>query len=254
MMPSEASRISAKALTAAGFSILERIAARPSASSRASKTSAARCTKESASQSTPRSQANSRSLRSLAESAASGSTTSGTLTPLRLEISPPTTTSVVAWSGEHSSHLHPELAVVDEERRAGRERREDLRVRQRDAGGVAVGRVEVEAEARPLLERHRAGGEGAAPELRPLQVGEDADRAADLGLDLADERVAPGDVVLGAVAHVEPEHVGAGEEEIADHLVGVRGGAEGRDDLDVALAAERGHAEAIPIPCDPSRL
>ena len=153
MMPSEASRISAKALTAAGFSILERIAARPSASSRASKTSVGRCTKESASQSTPSSQANSRSLRSLAESAASGSTTSGTLTPLRLEISPPTTTSVSGVLGRALDHLHPELAVVDEERRAGLERREDLRVRQADPGGVALGRVEVEAEARALGEQ-----------------------------------------------------------------------------------------------------
>ncbi len=102
MMPSEASRISGNAFTAAGFSILERMAARPSASSRASKTSLGRCTKDSASQSTPSLQANSRSLRSLAESAASGSTTSGTLTPLRLEISPPTITSVLACDGEHS--------------------------------------------------------------------------------------------------------------------------------------------------------
>ena len=69
-----------------------------------------------------------------------------------------------------------------------------------------------------------------------------------VSLDLADERVAPGDVVLGAVAHVEAEDVGAGEKEAADHLVGVRGGAEGRDDLDVALAAKRGHAEAHPHP------
>ncbi len=103
MIPSEASRISAKAVTAAGFSIFDRIAARPLASSRASITSSARCTKLSASQSTPSSQANSRSLRSFLDSAASGRITSGTLTPLRFEISPPTITSVSAWLSEHSS-------------------------------------------------------------------------------------------------------------------------------------------------------
>ena len=190
----------------------------------------------------------------MAESAASGSTTSGTLTPLRLEISPPTTTSVSGVLGRALDHLHPELAVVDEERGAGLERLEDLRMRQADPGRVALGRIEVEAEARALGEQHRAGGEGAAAQLRPLQVGEDADRPAELRLDLADQRVPAGDVLVGAVAHVEAEDVRAGEEQAADHLVAVGGRAEGRDDLDVALAAERGHARAIPIPCEPCRL
>ena len=102
MMPSAAARISSKALTAAGFSIFASSAARPLASVRASATSCARCTKLSASQSTPSSQTNSRSERSFSDSAASGSTTSGTLTPLRFEISPPTITSVLAWLSERS--------------------------------------------------------------------------------------------------------------------------------------------------------
>ncbi len=99
MIPSEAARISSKAFTAAGFSIFERIAARPRASTRASSTSAARCTKDNASQSTPSSQANSRSARSFSESAASGRTTSGTFTPLRSEIVPPVITVQSAKSG-----------------------------------------------------------------------------------------------------------------------------------------------------------
>ncbi len=79
-------------MTAAGFSILDMIAARPLARTRASITSSGRCTKLSASQSTPRAQTNSRSVRSFSDRAAMGSTTSGTFTPLRLEIVPPTTT------------------------------------------------------------------------------------------------------------------------------------------------------------------
>ena len=155
----------------------------------------------------------------------------------------------MACSGEHSSTFSRSLPSLTRSVEPGFERREDLRVRQADAGGVAVGRVEVEAEAsRPRSSITGPAAKVPHAELRPLQVGEDADRAAELGLDLADQRVAPGDVVVGAVAHVEPEHVGAGEEQAADHLVGVGGGAERRDDLDVALAAERGHAEAIPIP------
>ena len=214
MMPSEASRISAKALTAAGFSIFDRIAARPSASSRASKTSLGRCTKESASQSTPSSQANSRSLRSLSDSAASGSTTSGTLTPLRFEISPPTTTSVTRVLRRALGDLQPDLAVVDQQRRArprARRRSPDAAGRRGSTSPSAGSRSK--RNGRALGQHRRAVGEGAAAQLRPLQVGEDADRPADLGLDLANQRVAPGDVVVGAVAHVQPEHVGAGDEQ-----------------------------------------
>ena len=160
------------------------------------------------------SQANSRSLRSLGDSAASGSTTSGTLTPLRLEISPPTTTSVTACSGEHSMHLQADLAVVDEEGRAG------LRAPRRspDAAGRPGSRRRRPGRGRSGSARPRSSITGPAAkvphaQLRPLQVGEDADRPPDLGLDLANQRVPPGDVVVGAVAHVEAEDVGPGDEQ-----------------------------------------
>ena len=103
MIPSDASRISSKLSTAAGFSILDRTAARPSARPRASNTSLARCTNDSASQSTPKPQTNSRSLRSLSDSAASGRTTSGTFTPLRLEMVPPVVTTQFAKSAPQVS-------------------------------------------------------------------------------------------------------------------------------------------------------
>ena len=103
MMPSDTARMLSMASTAAGFSIFDRIAARPLARARASSTSAARCTKDSASQSTPSSQTNSRSLRSLSDRAASGSTTSGTFTPLRLEIVPPVITVQSAKCGPQLS-------------------------------------------------------------------------------------------------------------------------------------------------------
>ena len=108
-------------------------------------------------------QANSRSLRSLGESAASGSTTSGTLTPLRLEISPPTTTSVRACSGEHSmtfSRSLPSLTRSVEPASSaakisgcGRQ----TRVASPSAGSRS------KRKSAPSLEHHRAGGEGAAP-------------------------------------------------------------------------------------------
>src|SRR3546814_10173500 len=58
------------------------------------------CTNDSASQSTCCSSAKAKSLRSFSVSAASGTTTSGTLTPLRSEILPPTSTMVSIRSGE----------------------------------------------------------------------------------------------------------------------------------------------------------
>ena len=103
MIPSETLRISENARTAAGFSILDRIAARPRASPRASITSSGRCTNDRASQSTPASQANSRSARSLSDSAAKGSTTSGTFTPLRSEMVPAASTVQSAKSAPHAS-------------------------------------------------------------------------------------------------------------------------------------------------------
>ena len=102
-MPSETARISSKLVTAVGFSILERTAARPPINALASSTSAARCTNDRAIQSTPSWQTNSRSARSLSDKAAKGSTTSGTLTPLRLEIAPPAVTIQSAKSSPHVS-------------------------------------------------------------------------------------------------------------------------------------------------------
>jgi hypothetical protein len=82
-----------------------------------------------------------------------------------------------------------------------------------------------------------SGGEGADAQLRALQIGEDPDRAPGLGLDAADHRVARGDLVMGAVAHVQAEDIGAGLEQRADGGDIVRGRAERGDDLDVALTS-----------------
>ena len=102
MIPSETSRIASNRSSAAGFSILDISAARPLVRARASSTSSGRWTKDSASQSTPRSHTNSRSARSLSDRAATGSTTSGTFTPLRFEIVPPVTTTHSAKSSPQS--------------------------------------------------------------------------------------------------------------------------------------------------------
>ena len=55
---------------------------------------------------------------------------------------------------------------------------EDLRMRQADALLRPGAAIEIEAELGAGGERHPAFGEGADPQLRPLQVGEDADGPA----------------------------------------------------------------------------
>ena len=175
MMPSEASRIAAKALTAAGFSILDMIAARPSASSRASKTSLARCTKQSASQSTPSSQANSRSFLSLSRERGERQHDVGDVDALAVrDLAADHHLGHARASGEHSVTLQPDLAVVDQQRRA----RPRAPRKSRDAAGRRGWRRRRRCRgrsgtARPSTSIAEPGGEGAAAELRPLQVGED---------------------------------------------------------------------------------
>ena len=97
-MPSELFRISSNFARAAGFSIFDKIAARPFANSRASITSSGRCTKDRANQSMPNPQANSKSVLSFSDKAAKGRMTSGTFTPFLSEIIPPALTMQSAES------------------------------------------------------------------------------------------------------------------------------------------------------------
>ncbi len=137
-------------------------------------------------QSTPASSAASRSVRSFSVMAATGISVSGRLTPLRFEILPPTATSRHGAAGLHLLDLEAQLAVVEEDAVARLERAEDLGMRQEDALRVAGALVRIENEAAALLQHRGIAAEGADPELRPLQVGEDADRPPGARLDLAD--------------------------------------------------------------------
>ena len=69
---------------------------------------------------------------------------------------------------------------------------------------------EVEAEGLAGLEDDAAGLEAADAEFGALDVGEDADGAADMFLERADHGDAGQVVLVGAVAEVEAEDVGAG--------------------------------------------
>ena len=119
---------------------------------------------------------------------------------------------------------------------AGLQGFQDLRVRKVTAAGIAGRQVAVEHEGRPGLEHHGALHEGAKPELRTLQINQDADRMLGLALDRPDRLDLLGQLLAREMAHVEPEYVHARPEQAFDHLRRVRGRPEGGDDLCTARA------------------
>ncbi len=115
-------------------------------------------------------------------------------------------------------------------------------MRQIDALGGARRRIAIEREAGPLEQFLRAIGEHADAQLRTLQIDEDADRPFELLLERANQRDALAHHVVRGVAHVDAEHVGAGQKQRGDHLALDGSRAQGGDDFDAAVAA--GQAEA----------
>ena len=148
--------MSSSRVTACGFSILAITAARPRVIFFASATSSGRWMNDSATQSMPASSAASRSARSFGASAASGTTVSGRLTPLRFEILPPTSTRATMRCGVASVTDKAELAVVDQERIARLDGGEDFRMRQVHARRVARRRIGVEDEILAVVDLRRS--------------------------------------------------------------------------------------------------
>ena len=107
-------------------------------------------------------------------------------------------------------------------------------MRQIDARLPARRGVAVENEGFAVAQVGGAVGESAEPELRPLEVDKDADRAAGLFLHLADHRDPLPHHVVRSVAHVDAENVRAGGEQRRDGLSVRRSGPEGGDDFDAA--------------------
>ena len=70
----------------------------------------------------------------------------------------------------------------------------------------------------PLVEHDRVLAEGADAQLRSLQIDQDADRPAVLGLDLADQADELAHALVARMAHVDAEDVGAGLEQRGDHV------------------------------------
>src|SRR4029453_11228438 len=102
------------------------------------------------------------------------------------------------------------LAVIEQQRMARPKGGEDFRMRQLHAVVVARRLVGIEYEALAVLELGRAFGESAEPQFWPLQVDQDADRAAIARLDIADGRDQFAHLVMRRMAHVDAEYIRAG--------------------------------------------
>ena len=133
--------------------------------------------------------------------------------------------------------LEPHPAVVDQQRRPRQDRLEDLGMRQRDRIPAALLAPEHEAHGLAGGDLDLAVLDQADPDLGALQVLQDGDRAAGLALERADGGVDPAVVVVRPVAEVQPEHVGPGQEQLAEPLRGGAGRPDGGDDLGVTMAA-----------------
>ena len=150
---------------------------------------------------------------------------------------------IVAAIGDPEAHL----AVIDEELVARLQRGEDLGMRQRRPRLVAGFVVEVEPEIGAGRESHPATGEIAEPELRALQIGEDADRSPGFGLDAADVGEERAVIVVRAVAEIAAEDVDPGIEQGAQPRRARTRRTQRRDDFGAALPPHRRVSASRPL-------
>jgi hypothetical protein len=111
---------------------------------------------------------------------------------------------------------------------------EDLRMRQKDELRRALLLGVREAQRRPLGQQRASATHLADPELRALQIAQNADGARILRLERAHRGMQLFDTVVrrARVAHVEPEHIDTGNEQPLDYLRIGRGRPESCNDLD----------------------
>ena len=111
-----------------------------------------------------------------------------------------------------SAGKHPQahLAVVDQQILTGFDRSEDFRVQQRHTSVLADGRIEVKPQPLPDGKVHSPADHLAQAQLRSLQIHQDSDRAAHIGLDLPDGIVASPVILMGSVAEIQPENIDPG--------------------------------------------
>ena len=119
-----------------------------------------------------------------------------------------------------------QLAIIDQQPLALLHDPEQFGMRQAHAGVIAGRRVTVELEMARVADNGAAILERADAQFWPLQVAQDGDRAAIFLLGLAHMRDGFGMGGVVAMAHIDAERIGAGEDELGDHLGRTAGRAE----------------------------
>ena len=244
---SVSARTSSRTSTASAFSIFAiTCACEPACSSseRRSRTSAGERTKESATKSTPVSTAHSRSVTSLRVSEGIGTGTPGRFTPLCELTTPADDDRAGRAPALDLVDAQPDEPVVDQYLVALLEHVPD---HGRGNRQLAVGRSLLRCDRDPVaaVEDDRLL-ELADAQLRPLQVGDERDRAADLGRDLPHEPGPLGVAVVRAVREVEANGVDAGLDQRTQALARIGRRPERRHDLRSAFAGQAGVQTSSP--------
>ena len=137
--------------------------------------------------------------------------------------------------GMLGDHAQAQLAVVEQQVHARLQGRDYFRVGQVDPALVPQSFIQVQAQGLAAYELHLAFGKASHPQLRPLQVHEDAERVVELALDLANPLVALGMVGVVTVAEVEAEDIYPGLHQLADVIDTVGGRAQSGEDFDLLV-------------------
>ncbi|MNQ50433.1 hypothetical protein D3C85_643780 [compost metagenome] len=124
--------------------------------------------------------------------------------------------------------------VVDQQQHAGAQGLEDFRVRHLHPRLVARLRVQIEAHPVAGLDGDLDIGEPAQPQLRPLQVGQNAQRALQRDLGAAHSLEGGGVVLVRTMAEVQAEDVHPGLGQRLDGRGRTARGSKGRDDARAA--------------------
>ena len=132
-----------------------------------------------------------------------------------------------------------DAAVVDQQFGSHPESGEHFRMGQRRPHLVAQFRRQVEAKGIAIVQANLAAFDVADAQLGTLKVGQHGDRPMQLALDVADGVVARLVIGVGAVAEVEPEHIGASDKQVFDRLRGGRGRPQSGDDFGVTVSLHR---------------
>ena len=187
------------------------------------------------------------SSRSLSVSAGAEMPPPWRLTPLRLDSSPPERTVVAMRVPDDLLDLEHDLAVRQQQRVAGVTSFGQILVGDSRLRLIGAGvRIErgIERERRALGQHRPAVAKALDADLRPGEVGQNADVAVGLARRLAHHLDAPALRIARAVREIDARHIETGAAPCRRPRRVVGRGSERRDDLGSSLRVHSPHASA----------